>query len=528
MIFRNANIFGFRRADPSRPKYDWLLIPFLVVLVSVVASTAGSTGSIKLVILAVGAIIGCSLFFYRNLLLWSAIAVGLVGAGLARLYTPSLQQIRWLIIPIIFGLLLYVVADYLLARRNPKHTHTSAIVVWSVLFIMLTVISAVVNQTDLKNTIIGLKGYFQAWGLLFAIGYISWPNKTITQLPKIFLGIAILQLPFVLHQYIFIVPQRVGLDDGIVAVDVVAGTFGADRFGGGMNAVLSTYLFIAFAGVLGLYREGVLSGLRLGLLTPILLFPILVNSAKISVFYFLVIGLILYGDYIVKKPLKFIGVCLCAMVILAAMLASFIKHSPSADVSSVSELIAFTYQYNVGNEETFDGKLSRGGAIKFWMGEHGLRDIFGTVMGHGVGVSRVETDSHTVLETGINPELGIGRISIVAVLWESGVLGLICLLALLVSAYRTAGRLEKKYHDDPWHVGIFAGIKAAIGVIFVSLWHKNFFIYQIGYQTMVIIILGYLVYWERMAICESADLNNKKDSRQDAGAGTAAAPAKSF
>ena len=500
MIFRNDTYFGFKKPASTRPKYDRVLIPVVIIVLAIIASVAASTGSIKLVALGVFAVIGCGMFFYPGILLWSATGLGLVGAGLARLYTPSLQQIRWLVIPIIFGLLLYVLNEYLRVKREPKNTDTPSIVIWSVFFILLTMISALVNQTDFKSMVIGLKGYFQVWGLLFAIGYISWPKATITQLPKIFLGVALLQLPFVLHQYIFIVPQRVGLSDGIVAVDVVAGTFGADRFGGGMNAVLSTYLFITFAGLLGLYRENVLSGFRLVILSAILLFPVFVNSAKISVFYFLAIGLILYGDYIIKKPLKFIGVCFAAMLVLTAMLASFIKHSPNSDVSSVAELIAFTYEYNVGNDETFDGKLSRGGAIQYWIDEHGLKDVFGTVLGHGVGISRVETDSRTVLETGINSDLGIGRISIVAVLWESGMLGLICLLALLVAAYNTAARLEKHFHDEPWHVGIFAGIKAAMGVIFVSLWHKNFLVYQIGYQTMFVLILGYLVYWERVTM----------------------------
>ena len=493
-------MFSWKKTNLPKQKIDWILIPVLVIVVSIIASTAASTGSYKLVGVTVVAILGSAIFLYRTTLLWSALGLGLVVAGLARLYTPGLQQVRWAIIPIICGLMLYVVTDYLLTQRAHKTEKTPSLVVWTVLFIIFTILSALVNQTDLKSMTIGLKGYFQVWGLLFAIAYIKWPEDTIARLPAIFLGVAVIQLPFVLHQYIFIVPQRVGLEDGIVAVDVVAGTFGADRFGGGMNAVLSTYLFVALAGVLGLFREGIISGFRLLLITPILLFPVFVNSAKISVFYFLVIMMILYSQDIIKRPLRFIGISLGAMLVLFALLASFIKHSPSSDVSSVSDLIAFTYQYNVGTDETFDGKLSRGGAITYWIEHHGLKDIFGTVLGHGVGASRVESESAPSILSGINPDLGLGRIAIVAILWETGVLGLICVLAMFATAYTTADRLEKHYRAQPWHVGIFAGIKAAIGVIFVSLWHKNFLVYQIGYQTMVMLIFGYLVYWDRVTI----------------------------
>lgn len=185
-MFHNDNIFGSKKPPSSKPKYDWVLIPLLVILVSVIASIPASTGNIKLVALAVCAVIGAVIFFYRELLLWSVIALGLVGAGLARLYTPSLQQIRWLAIPIIIGLLLYVVTDHLLARRNVKKTQTSPIVLWSILFMIFTIVSAVINQTDLKSMAIGLKGYFQVWDCCSQLAISTGPKRPLHYYQKYF------------------------------------------------------------------------------------------------------------------------------------------------------------------------------------------------------------------------------------------------------------------------------------------------------------------------------------------------------
>ena len=90
-----------------------------------------------------------------------------------------------------------------------------------------------------------------------------------------------LQLPFVAHEYLVLVPKRVGLGGGIVPVDIVAGTFGAILEAGGANAVLAAYQVIVVACLLALWKNGALSGFKAAVLSLMLLSPMVVNQAKI-------------------------------------------------------------------------------------------------------------------------------------------------------------------------------------------------------------------------------------------------------
>jgi hypothetical protein len=91
----------------------------------------------------------------------------------------------------------------------------------------------------------------------------------------------------------------------------------------------------------------------------------------------------------------------------------------------------------------------------------------------------------------------IGNTAVPAILWESGVVGLLCVFGMIWAGFRTAGRLARRHAHNPWRAGIFEGIQAAMAVIFVTLWHKRVFVFDVAYQTMIVLVFGYLAYWDR-------------------------------
>ena len=116
--------------------------------------------------------------------------------------------------------------------------------------------------------------------------------------------IALLQLPFAAHQYLCLVPKRIGLGEGIVPADVVAGTFGATLLGGGANAVLAAFLVIVVGLLLALWKNGVLSAADGQLLSLLLLTPLLVNQAKVAVLYLPLMFVVIFYRDIVRRPGK--------------------------------------------------------------------------------------------------------------------------------------------------------------------------------------------------------------------------------
>jgi len=74
-----------------------------------------------------------------------------------------------------------------------------------------------------------------------------------------------------------------------------------------------------------------------------------------------------------------------------------------------------------------------------------------------------------------------------------------------VVAFTHAGRLEHRFSHDSWLSGIFLGIQGAIVILYISMWHKNFFVFHIGYQNILVTIFGFLIYWYKrgMPVAES-------------------------
>ena len=77
--------------------------------------------------------------------------------------------------------------------------------------------------------------------------------------------------------------------------------------------------------------------------------------------------------------------------------------------------------------------------------------------------------------------------------------GLACWLALLVTAYRAAGRLARHYDAIPSRAAALRGFQVAIPILFISFFHKAFLTFHLPYQMLLLLVLGYLGYWQMRA-----------------------------
>ena len=87
----------------------------------------------------------------------------------------------------------------------------------------------------------------------------------------------------------------------------------------------------------------------------------------------------------------------------------------------------------------------------------------------------------------------IGHTSVAALLWDTGVIGLGTVLAMLASAFFMAGGLARHYRGrDPYRTGLYEGIQAGIAVLTLGLAHKDFFVVHIPYQALTYLLVGYV------------------------------------
>jgi len=167
------------------------LIVAFAVLASVIASLvvgvlAGSGSFLSAGIIAVA---GFALVaaFSPSTVLWGVFALGFVVAGLARLYVPELQQVRWLLLPATCVL----AGHALLIAVRHEGIRFPAFVWLGFGFIAIIVASTLANESMNSTALLGLKGYFQLWGVILAFALIPWAMSTENSMLTAFLIILI-------------------------------------------------------------------------------------------------------------------------------------------------------------------------------------------------------------------------------------------------------------------------------------------------------------------------------------------------
>ena len=441
-------------------------------------------------------IIAAVMAFSRIATLWFVVITGLVLAGVAQLYVPSAKYVKYLPALASAGLLLHVTADWLTQRwRNVPATVPAFLS-----FLLIGMISMIANWQSVGMGLIALKSYYPMWTLFIALALIRWRPSVIDSLPKAMLLIALLQLPFVAQQFLFLVPLRAAAHlPGVVAVDIVAGTFGGSLYAGGANAVLSLFLITVCACLLGMWRQGALSSAKAFLGIIALLIPVMLNSSKVALVYLPVVFATMFYTEIIRQPLKaLVGMVLTGMLVVV-MLASFTMLSQSPNTHTWQGLLEETYQRQMASEEERSDQysgLSRWTVLTFWADQHRRMDPVELLIGHGPGATRVQPEGLDLAQTLAEKKYGgieIGYTAVAALLWEEGLLGLAAVLWIFWEAFRQAGRLGAHYaQTNRVKSGIAYGLQASLVIMGLSLAHKDFFVFHIPYQTFLVLVLGYL------------------------------------
>ncbi len=484
-----------------RPAPQWGIwgLVALCVLLAPVAGLLAVTGSIFLVTIPVVMLLAVVLVFHPWLFTWLILFSGLVVMGVIRLYAPQFQVIRWLI-PLLT--VAVPIAVLLLQAFKPgpgERAKLPALFWWCVAFMGAALVSTLINWSGLIDAVSGAKSYFQVWGLIAVFALILFRGDFNRGLTLFLVAIGLLQIPFVLHQYFYLVPMRRGLG-AISPEDVIAGAFGAELYGGGNNALLAAYLFIAIGLLLSLWRQKIVSVWLVFPAVLLLVFPIFLNEAKIAFFYAWVMFIVLYWENIVRHPLRFIlgnivlFLFLVVFVLFYAQLAA-----ESGKAHTVGQYLDFLKEQNLyRGYGTY--VLNRWTALPFWFNEHFPRDIGHALIGHGLGETQegaLLLDVSNTVAARRYSGMGIGLTGLSALLWDVGLIGLGIVAMLFLSAYRLAGRLARASSERPLAMALFKGLQAGIAILGLSVTHKSFFVFDMAFQSLFVLIVGYLIYSAR-------------------------------
>ncbi|MBU2641422.1 MAG: hypothetical protein KJ889_06445 [Gammaproteobacteria bacterium] len=437
---------------------------------------------------------------------WVVIVGTQVAVGLIDLYMPALHLLGWWLALLSMGVAgIALMKAFISQTRHPANTRDGrALVAWLWAFIAIAVFSSLANWHGVSGFIIGLKGYFQVWGLLLAIAYLTRGELDARRLISFFLLLGLLQLPFVAHQFLVLVPQRSGelfAAHGIVAGDIVAGTYGGEMMGGGRSSTLALLCVLCVTLVIAQWRAGLHSLGRTILAALIFLSPMFFSEAKLFLVLLPVALFVLFRDRILSNPLKaFVGVVALGALLMAIFFAySLLPGAKSQQTSSVQKMLASNIEYNVGKRGYGNLLLNRTTVYGFWAKEHAHGDMLVPMLiGHGLGA--------TSGGTALNKDsqiftrylgYGIGLTGVSSLLWEVGLIGTAATLMLLLSAFRLGGRLADRWLGTS-HWPAIKTAQITVSLFAVSLLHSNYFVFDIGFQAILMVILGYLLVMARI------------------------------
>jgi hypothetical protein len=456
-------------------------------------------------VLLITLLLGLAVVIHKEVLLYFCMLIALLVSGLAQLYYPPLSFVRWTV-PITASLLMIHFIPTLIGSRA-KSRSLPWFLRWAMLFLAVAIFSSALHWRGGFGFVQGIKLYFQLWGLMFAVALIAWRPVILDTVLKALFVLALIQLPFAIHQYFFIAPEREGLWRLLVVpLDVVSGTMGAERFGSGKNSVLGIYLISVVGVLFSLWREKAVKAWIFLLALPCLLAPLFLNESKFALVLLLaVLGYVFRRD-VYQRPFRFLLISILTGLLAIALLASY--SASFGKGKTIAETVQATIDSNIGSRGYASHVLNRMTAMSFWAKQHGIDDLPGTLIGHGLGASHESSESvlassATTLADRQYKGYGIGLTGISSILWDTGIIGLLAIVSVFAAAFLSAGRLSRYFASDPWRRGIFEGFKAVILAAGLMLFHSNYFVVDPSLQSLIYFVFGYIGFWTLRVAAET-------------------------
>lgn len=360
------------------------------------------------------------------------LVIGMLVYGSATMFLPELSRVSWVAggLSTCLGI---VGALYIFKSRGNLPFFVAALA-W---LIGLSSLSTLL-QSELFESVAGIRRYHQMWGLVFAMWALKFSLKDFSDWIRFFWVVGLVQLPFCIYQRFILVPLREGMDiPFMVPVDVVAGTFGATLEGGGTSGEMALFMVVMLFGLYQFRRMGLVSK-RLFRVSLFLFFiPLMLGETKSAFVYLGVGALLVVRRELLENPGKALGVILFAVTFISAYFVAQAQQE-LVDTPDLEQTLA----YNFGDDPHGSRVLNRSTTIVFWYLQHGLDEPISLLLGDGLG-SAHDTESEDVL--GENARrfrgLGIDLTDMSSFLWDTGLVGYLLLCVVYLAAYHRAGRL---------------------------------------------------------------------------------------
>ncbi len=366
--------------------------------------------------------------------------ITLVFCGLVQYFT-GVAAVLWL--PVVMA---FVMTGFLLmqTRREPLALDLAEMMVLVIYlcFLALALISTLL-QGGITVTIVGFKNEVAMSLVLFCLLLGFCRESQIYRISRSLYWIFYAQIPVMIYQVLFVLPQRVAVRGEDEKWDSVVGTFGGDPMGGGNTAVMGMFCLLIMLMKLSELKHGVTTyrstalHIALGfamcivgevkfiiLLSPFLLalvwsMPSWVQGvSKVTLKTLLIIAAVMSGL-----------IAVAIMVLAAGYSSAFGAEAGKSSLSIFLDSLDYIFDTNYIMAAT--GELGRMTTLFFWAKHSDMWGIPSMLFGYGLNA----TNSGSAVSPGylnLIFRLMLDSTSLSMLLWEVGLIGTLLFIGLIL------------------------------------------------------------------------------------------------
>lgn len=468
----------------SGTKKLFYVIALASVLMAILFGLFAVTANPIIITLAVALVGGSFLLTKPIWMVWLLLASGLLVVGMLPLYLDFLaSKAGWGVS--ILGFILLLMALLRIATFQKAFKATPTFIWFALFFLAYAIINSLLQWHTAFEFLGGLKRYFQMYGLLFMLCWFDFDDRDIHRWRMFFFLTALLQLPVAIYELLVFAPLLASTW-GVAAVDLVAGTFGAQKDGGGANAEMCLFLVIMMAFLLARHKEKILSIKWLVIFLSILIPPLFLGETKAVIVMLPLMFLVLYRHEVITRFHYWLIGFISAILLVTAIGYYYL----SLNSKPVDQQIADTIEYNFQNKGYGGLRLNRTTVLSFWAEKQGAHDPVSFMFGNGIGSSHTATRGHVAK---LYPAYGIGLTAVSTLLWDLGIVGLGLFIAILIFAWDCTRRLWKESHIPSVRADAIA-IQAALALFMFHIFYRDALLELPSLQIVFAGLLGYLAW----------------------------------
>jgi hypothetical protein len=431
------------------------------------------------------------------LLMLMMIVVYLV-AGPAQ-YFGGITRMFW--VPYLMGVVLYLrIGLHLLGspprfgaipgqiRTPPGPVPGGAMLPLYLLFLASALASSAINGTKPVLLFTASKEYLFLTGVLFVFALGMAGLRHIEVALRWVPWFLILQLPAAIYQRFVIATGRVGRSPW----DAVVGLFPGDPMGGGASGTMALFTVTSLVLLTEGWRAGRISGRRTLVAAVFGIAAVALAEVKIALILIPIMGLLVFSNQLLRRPFQSLAMMLLSVglgVALTVLYQQQFTSNPNLRGQTVQEYARLMIERNIETPRFVgrEGQMGRVSSITFWASQQSDELTTSTLIGHGIGATRIGDLAAGDLVKKF--WLPIGRSSLVIALWETGVVGAGFLVAAMLSGGIAAWRLSKR-RELQEHAWLLRGVAWGLLIVALTLPYGADFLTVAQMQVLGFLLMG--------------------------------------